>query len=258
MPISASLVRKLDRIQPELREVLLDLAEELERAVTKDEFRELRDVVRELAEAQRRTEQRVNELAEAQRETERRLNELAEAQRRTEQRVNELAEAQRETERRLNELAGRVNELAEAQRRTEEELRKLAIGQRRLRQEVGGLSRSVAYALENEAYRNLPRFLRERYGIEVTDRLVRFELRGEEINLFARAKRDGEDVVLVGEAVLRLDDKGKLRKIRRKAELVSQEYGLEVVPVVVTHFATGRLLEEARKAGFLVVQTFEW
>ena len=230
MPISASLVRKLDRIQPELREVLLDLAEELERAVTKDEFRELRDVVRELAEAQRRTEQR----------------------------VNELAEAQRETERRLNELAGRVNELAEAQRRTEEELRKLAIGQRRLRQEVGGLSRSVAYALENEAYRNLPRFLRERYGIEVTDRLVRFELRGEEINLFARAKRDGEDVVLVGEAVLRLDDKGKLRKIRRKAELVSQEYGLEVVPVVVTHFATGRLLEEARKAGFLVVQTFEW
>jgi len=244
MPISASLVRKLDRIQPELREVLLDLAEELERAVTKDEFRELRDVVRELAEAQRRTEQRVNELAEA--------------QRRTEQRVNELAEAQRETERRLNELAGRVNELAEAQRRTEEELRKLAIGQRRLRQEVGGLSRSVAYALENEAYRNLPRFLRERYGIEVTDRLVRFELRGEEINLFARAKRDGEDVVLVGEAVLRLDDKGKLRKIRRKAELVSQEYGLEVVPVVVTHFATGRLLEEARKAGFLVVQTFEW
>ena len=230
MPISASLVRKLDRIQPELREVLLDLAEELERAVTKDEFRELRDVVRELAEAQRRTEQR----------------------------VNELAEAQRETERRLNELAGRVNELAEAQRRTEEELRKLAIGQRRLRQDLGGLSKSVAYALENEAYRNLPRFLRERYGIEVTDRLVRFELRGEEINLFARAKRDGEDVVLVGEAVLRLDDKGKLRKIRRKAELVSQEYGLEVVPVVVTHFATGRLLEEARKAGFLVVQTFEW
>ncbi|RLC76342.1 MAG: hypothetical protein DRI61_13465 [Chloroflexi bacterium] len=115
----------------------------------------------------------------------------------------------------------------------------------------------MAYALENEAYRNLPRFLK-RYGIEVTDRLVRFELRGEEINLFARAKRDGEDVVLVGEAVLRLDDKGKLRKIRRKAELVSQEYGLEVVPVVVTHFATGRLLEEARKAGFLVVQTFEW
>jgi len=209
MPISASLMRKLDRIDPELKEILLDLAEELERTVTKEEFRELRDVVRELAEAQKETEKR-------------------------------------------------VNELAEAQRRTEEELRKLAIGQRRLRQEVGGLSRSVAYALENEAYRKLPSFLKERYGIEVTDRLIRFELKGEEINLFARAKRDGKDVVLVGEAVLRLDDKGKLRKILRKVELVSKEYGLEVVPLVVTHFATRRLLEEAEKAGFLVVQTFEW
>jgi len=195
MPISASLMRKLDRIDPELKEILLDLAEELERTVTKEEFRELRDVVRELA---------------------------------------------------------------EAQRRTEEEIRKLATGQRRLRQEVGGLSRSVAYALENEAYRKLPSFLKERYGIEVTDRLIRFELKGEEINLFARAKRDGKDVVLVGEAVLRLDDKGKLRKILRKVELVSKEYGLEVVPLVVTHFATRRLLEEAEKAGFLVVQTFEW
>jgi len=202
-------MRKLDRIDPELKEILLDLAEELERTVTKEEFRELRDVVRELAEAQKETEKR-------------------------------------------------VNELAEAQRRTEEELRKLAIGQRRLRQEVGGLSRSVAYALENEAYRKLPSFLKERYGIEVTDRLIRFELKGEEINLFARAKRDGKDVVLVGEAVLRLDDKGKLRKILRKVELVSKEYGLEVVPLVVTHFATRRLLEEAEKAGFLVVQTFEW
>jgi len=286
MPISASLMRKLDRIQPELKEILLDLAEEMERTVTKDEFRELRDVVRELAEAQKRTEQRVRELteaqkrteerltrlertveklAEAQKRTEERVEELAEAQRRTEERIEQLAEAQKRTEQRMTSLEKALEELAEAQRRTEEaqrrteeEIRKLAIGQRRLRQDLGGLSRSVAYALENEAYRNLPRFLRDRYGIEVTDRLVRFELRGEEINLFARAKRDGKDVVLVGEAVLRLDDKGKLRKILRKVELVSKEYGLEVVPLVVTHFATSRLLEEADKAGFLVVQTFEW
>jgi len=223
-------MRKLDRVQPELKEILLDLAEEMERTVTKEEFRELKEVVRELAE---------------------RVNELAEAQRRTEEELKTLTT-------RVDSLTQRVEELAEAQRKTEEEVGKLAVGMRRLRQDLGGLSRSVSYALENEAYRNLPGFLRERYGIEVVDRLVRFELRGEEINLFARAKRDGKEVVLVGEAVLRLDDKGKLRKIKRKAELVSREYGLEVVPVVVTHFATRRLKEEADKAGFLVVQTFEW
>ncbi len=54
----------------------------------------------------------------------------------------------------------RGNELAEAQRRTEEEIWKLAQGRRRLRQEVGGLARSVAYALENEAFRRLPEFLK--------------------------------------------------------------------------------------------------
>jgi len=321
-------MRKLERVSPELRDLLLSLIEEVERTVTKEEFNELKEIVgelaeaqretgerlKELAEAQRRTEERVEQLAEAQRKTEeglarleRTVEELAEAQKKTEERLKELAEAQRETEERLTRLERPVEELAEAQkrteerltrlertveqlaeaqrrtekrveelaeaqkkteerveqlieaqRRTEEEIRKLAIGQRRLREQVGGLSRSVAYALENEAYRNLPRFLRDRYGIEVTDRLVRFELKGEEINLFARARKDGKDVVLVGEAVLRLDDRGKLRQIKRKVDLVSEEYGIEVVPVVVTHFATERLLEEAHKAGFLVVQTFEW
>jgi len=72
----------------------------------------------------------------------------------------------------------------------------------------------------------------------VTDRLIRFELRGEEINLFARARKEGKEVMLVGEAVLRSDDRDKLRKIKRKVELVSQEYGVEVLPIVVTHFAT--------------------
>jgi len=34
MPISVSLMRKLDRIDPELKEILLDLAEEMKRTVT--------------------------------------------------------------------------------------------------------------------------------------------------------------------------------------------------------------------------------
>jgi len=205
--------------------------------VTRSDFNELKEIVRESAEIQRKTEQRLNELAEAQKQTEQKLNELAEAQNRTEQRLNELAEAQKQTE---------------------EEVRKLAVGLQGVRGQVGGLSRSVAYALENEAYRNLPSFLKEKYGIDVIDRLIRFELQGEEINLFARAKCNGEEVVLVGESVLRLDDKGKLKDIKRKADIVFEEYGTKVSPIIVTHFATSRVMEEAKKAGFLVIQSFEW
>jgi vacuolar-type H+-ATPase subunit I/STV1 len=262
MPISVSFMRKLDGVSPEIKEALLSFMEEVEvskqELVTRSDFNELKEIVRESAEIQRKTEQRldklevtVQELAEAQKRTEQRLNELAEAQRKTEEKVNELAEAQKRTEQRLNELA-------EAQEKTEEEVGKLAVGLHGIRGQVGGLSRSVAYALENEAYRNLPSFLKEKYGIEVIDRLIRFDLKGEEINLFARAKRNGEEVILVGESVLRLDDKGKLKDIKRKADIVFEEYGTKASPIIVTHFATSRVMEEAKKAGFLVIQSFEW
>lgn len=70
MGISASFMRKLEKVSPELRDILLSLTEELDRSVTREEFTRLTSVVAELAEAQRKTEQRVNELAEAQAKTE--------------------------------------------------------------------------------------------------------------------------------------------------------------------------------------------
>ena len=278
MGVSVSFLRKLEKVPSELREILIDLIEEVERSrevsITKGEFQEFAkrteenfahvwEAIRELTEAQKGTEQRltrleevVEKLVEVQRRTEQRVSrleqlieELAEAQKRTEQRVNELAEAQKRTEQ-------RINELTEAQKRTEEEIRKLSQGQRRLRQEVGGLGRSVAYALENEAFRRLPQFLAGK-GIEVLERMVRREVAGEEINLFARVKRDREEMWLVGEAVLRLDDPSKLRALKEKALLVQEEMGGKVLPLVVTHFAKGKLLERAKKADILVVQSFE-
>ena len=165
MPFSTRLYRLLEELEAPLRRALLGVMEELEQSrlqmVTKNEFNELKAVVHqlaeaqkkteerlnELAEAQKRTEERVNELAEAQKKTEERLNELVEAQKRTEERVNELAEAQKKTEERLNELVEaqkrteeRVNELAEAQKRTEERLNELAEAQRKTEERVNELA----------------------------------------------------------------------------------------------------------------------
>jgi len=114
--------------------------EELRRAILSDDFLALPRIVRELAEAQRRTEEQVRELAEAQKRTEQRLDELAEAQKRTEERLDELAEAQRRTEERLDVLAQRMDELAEAQKRTEERLDELAEAQRRTEEQVRELA----------------------------------------------------------------------------------------------------------------------
>ncbi|NSW79347.1 MAG: hypothetical protein HPY54_09985 [Chthonomonadetes bacterium] len=113
----------------------------------------------ELAEAQRRTEQRVAELAEFQRrayeefqeyrkQTDARFAELAEAQRRTEQRVEELAELQRRAYEEFQEYRkqtdARFAELAEAQRRTEQRLEELAEAQRRTEERLEKLAEEFA------------------------------------------------------------------------------------------------------------------
>ena len=199
--------------------------EELRNTVTKVEFDDLKGVVKELAEAQKRTDQRMDTLGQ-------RMEELAEAQKRTDQRMEELAVAMRDT-----------------------------------RGELGGLSRSVGYALENEAYRMLPGFLKEKHNIHITQRFVRTEIGGQEINLFGHGRRNGHKVLLVGETKLRLDERRKERRgqkdvftqLAEKMEIVQAAYPkAKIVPLIVTHYARPKILEQAQAKGIIVAQSFEW
>lgn len=159
-----------------LADVISDSYREL---VKTSDFNELKAIVRDLAEAQKRTGLRVEELADAQKE-------LSQAQK-------ELSESQRE--------------LSIAQKQTDQEVRLLARAMKDTRDELGGLSRSVSYALENEAYRQLPAFLKTHYGLELSERLVRVEMGGRGINIFGRAFQNGQEVLIVGETKLRLDER---------------------------------------------------
>lgn len=213
MSISVALVRKLDTVAPELRDVLLELVDEIEQhreaSVTKVEFNELKEIVRDLAQAQTLTGQR-------------------------------------------------MEELAQAQARTEAEVAKLAVSHGHLRGQVGGLAQTMAYALENDAYRRLPGYLSERCQLEVTQRLVRALINDEEINFYARARRGDEAVLIVGESVSRLDDASKLGQLHRKLAAVRAVESLPLVPLIVTHFAYPKLLAQAEQEGIIVVQSFEW
>ena len=77
---SVALLRQLDTVDSSLRHVLLMILEEIERQqqerVTKDEFKELKDIVGELVQAQKRTERHIEDLAQAQKRTEERLETL--------------------------------------------------------------------------------------------------------------------------------------------------------------------------------------
>ncbi len=92
---------------------------ELRQLLLSDDFLALPAIVRDLAEAQLRTEERLEALAQ-------RVEELAEAQKRTEERLEALAQRVEELAQRMESLAQRMEELAEAQKRTEERLEALA------------------------------------------------------------------------------------------------------------------------------------
>ena len=127
--------------------------------VKREDFSELKSIVLELAEAQNRTEHRVEELAQSQNRTEQRVEELALAQKelaqsqnRTEQRVEELALAQKElaqsqnrTEQRVEELALAQKELTQSQNRTEQRVEELALAQRDTEQSLQRLSATIEF-----------------------------------------------------------------------------------------------------------------
>jgi len=179
--------------------------------VTRTDFEDLKSIVRNLAEAQARTElkvedlveaqarteRRIEQLAEAQARTERKVEQLAEAQARTERKVEQLAEAQARTERKVEELAEAQKELAQAQTRTEQELKKLA-------KQVGGLSERLGGSLEDLSYDVLPACIEKYYQIEV-DELTRdylvFDGREIEFNVLGKGieKSTGKQLTIIGE-----------------------------------------------------------
>ncbi|MCS7088121.1 MAG: hypothetical protein NZL91_05440 [Thermoflexales bacterium] len=148
---------------------------ELRRLVLTDELLELPALVRELAEAQRRAEERLTRLeeafAEAQRHTDERLTRLEEA-------VAALAEAQRRAEERLTRLEDRVTRLeeavailAEAQQRTEKRLDTLELA-------VGKLQQTFGATLEEEAASVLE-FVMEEKGFRALEPETTLALDGE-------------------------------------------------------------------------------
>ena len=87
--------------------------------------------------------------------------------------VEELAQAQKKTEERLGRVEAAVEELAQVQKRTEEELCSLVREHAKTREMVAGLSDTVGYGLENQAYKALPRLLERDFDLKIKDRLAR-------------------------------------------------------------------------------------
>jgi len=238
----------------ELKEIVRDLAqaqnrteqrmEELAQAQSRTEQR-----MEELAQAQNRTEQRVEELAQAQSRTEQRVEELAQAQSRTEQRMDsltlrmeELAQAQSRTEQRMDSLTLRMEELAQAQSRTEVAIQELTEGLIDVRKQLGGLATTVGYRLEDEAYKALPTLLQRDHHIEVQGRLKRgyvTDAQGRvlEVNILGDGWQSEQPIKIIGESKSQLSIPNIDRFIRRHVTPLQQVFP-KVFPVLITYMVS--------------------
>jgi len=273
---------ELTRVVDELSNNIKVLSERIDKLAefqvkAEERLTRLEHAVEELAEAQKKAEERltrlehaVEELAEAQKKAEERLTrlehaveELAEAQKKAEERltrlehaVEELAEAQKRTEQ-------RVEELAEAQKRTEEELKRLAKGLAETREHLGGLSDTVGYTLENEAFKALPRLLKRDYGLTIKGRLKRGYLRDTkgrsiEVNIIGEATKNGKKITILGEGKVRLSKKAINEFIEKRLKVFEGVFK-DIFPVLVTHMISEPDTEEyAKHKGIALYYSYDF
>lgn len=240
-----------------LAEVIYDSYNNL---VRRDDFNELKEIVRNIAQTQDRTDQHLAELADAQKRTEQRVEDLGEAQQRTEKRVEELAEAQQRTEQRVEELAEAQQRTEEAQQRTETAQQRTELAVQRLAREVGGLSNRLGGDLEDVGAIVIEDTLHREFGWEV-DELSRSwqEWEGEqyEIDVFGKAEdpsRPGLQLWIVAEVKFNMTQ----RDVNRFGQLVaraSKSLDGEVVPVCFCYRIRPQVQKVLKEEGYNLVMS---
>ena len=228
----------IEELPAELRfsmmKIIDQLRGEFSDRVTKTDFKRLEDVISALGD---------------------KMLELAEAQKRTELRVEELVEAQKRTEL-------RVEELAEAQKKTEETLREVVKKQDRMAKELGGLSNSFGYFLENEAITCLPDILKKKKSIDiqVMDRryIVYADGKDDEINIYGEGLENGEKVYVIGESKSQFGKKDADR-FQKLIQRVSGHVRAKICPLIITHSAHPTVEAYAKKIipGLEIYKSYE-
>lgn len=193
--------------------------------VKTSDFNELKEIVRDLAVAQRRTEQRVEELAVAQQRTEQHVEELAVAQQNLTQVVTGMGK----------ELGGLSRAMS------------YALENEAYRALPAYLERTYGITL-NE------RIVRTEIDEQEINFFARGEQNGEQICLVGEAKLQIDE---------RRENRRLARElfeqIERQAAAVAALYpGHRIVRLIVTHYARPAVLKQAQDRGVLVVQSFDW
>ncbi len=234
---------------PEQADVLVDIFEEIRQielghaADTRDLKQGLRDLteeVKNLASAQRHTDERVAKFEARTEERFQRTDErIAKFEARTEERFQR-------TDEHLAELGQAVQLLAET----------VHTGLADLRQAVGALANRFGFDLEEFVAALLPPYIARHGGItELTLARHYFEMEDgqqEEVDLFGSGQRDGHAVTVLAECRTTIGG-GEMRRLAAKLERVADTLPEDVVKIVVAMNLHPTALEAAHETGIWAI-----
>jgi hypothetical protein len=220
----------------ELHKPILRLADAImeqaraEFAVRREDFDELRSAIAGLAQAQKRTEERVEELAQAQKRTEERVEELAQAQKRTEERVEELAQVQKRFEKHFDMQIG-------------------ALGSR------WGIKTEESFRAAAEG------ILGEDFGLHV-ERYVAYDEQGE---VFGRPDQVEIDILIRDDKITAIEIKSSMSKsdvyaFAKKVSYYEKRHQVQVDrKIIVTPMLDPRATKQVKSLGMKVYTScYEW
>jgi hypothetical protein len=214
--------------------------EELRNSVTKVEFNELKEVVKELAEAQKRTEIRLEQLTE-------RVEQLTERVDQLTKRVDELTVNVSRLERKVEDLVG--------------EMKGMKMTIQDIRQEIGGMSHAIGYGLEDQSYLTLPPILQRDHAITLKGRLKRgFLETGRnkfiEINIWGQGEREGKSIEIIGEAKTQLK-KRDVDKFLQTIQAIQPHIDHSIHPICITYQTSPAVIHYAKEKGITLYFTYE-
>ncbi len=170
-----------------------------------------------------------------------------------------MIEAQRRTEEEIRKLTESLRKLEERVDRIETTLDRLVKDHRETRERLEGLSHTVGYRLEDAAFKGLPKILEE-YGIVLEERLVRRYVKlGDkyrQVNIYGHARRDGERILVLGEAKVR-PSKKEINRFVRFADSLSRQEGISVFKVFVAYDFPPEIEEYLKERNILPVWSYQ-
>jgi predicted nuclease with TOPRIM domain len=227
-------------------DVIGSVYEELRNSVTKTEFNELKEIVRELAERVSDLTKRVDTLTIRMDELTQRVGALTIRMDELTQRVGALTIRMDELTQRVGALTIRMDELTVNVSRLEHtvedlvgEMKRMKVTMHDMKQEIGGLSHTVGYRLEDEAMKSLPSLLKRDFSIDTEGTLVRDYIeigpkKYVELNIWGHGLRSGKPVEIIGEAKSQLKKKD-VDQFLQTLKILEPLINKPIVPLLVTY-----------------------